>query len=70
MHGLFFFENGERAPVKRLGLIIEPVLAVEFRQNVEASRHLLMLASRQFFLNRDQALIQRLGFRVAALETI
>src|SRR5882724_145409 len=34
---LFFLQNGERAPVERLGLIIESVLAVEVRQKVEAT---------------------------------
>src|SRR5260370_26419409 len=42
--GLFFLQNGERAPVERLGLIIESVLAIELPQEVETYPHVPMLA--------------------------
>src|SRR5678809_1543085 len=68
--GLFFLQKGKRAPVERLVLIIKPVLAVELRQKEETARYLTMLASQQRLLNRDQALVKQLSFRIAALRTI
>src|SRR5260370_37137691 len=67
--GLFFLQNGERATVKRLGLVIDSVLAVELRQKVETSPYLPMLASQKPLLYRDQALVKQFSFRIAALHT-